>query len=253
MICLITPTGARPNQFSLCANWMKNQTYTGDVIWLIVDDAYPRSTDRVNEGFKDKWTIVKIYPTPVWSGQNTQTRNIKAGIDTLLSSFDRKDIEAIFIIEDDDYYRPAYLERMMHLKGNYDIWGEVNTIYYNVFYRKYAANNNNAHVSLFQTAITVEGISGLESSYNQKFIDCVLWTKIRNKYLFFDNFLAVGMKGMPGRGGIGAGHSKMFSMLPDPGMLYLKNLIGETDASLYERFYNGVGLQSHDILTHRRR
>ena len=41
MIALITPTGARERQIQLCAQWMKQQTYTGDVTWIIVDEAIP--------------------------------------------------------------------------------------------------------------------------------------------------------------------------------------------------------------------
>jgi hypothetical protein len=45
------------------------------------------------------------------------------------------------------------------------------------------------------------------------------------------------MKGMPGRGGIGAGHSRAFTMLPDQNCHYLSSLIGIDDAKLYQDFY----------------
>lgn len=41
MIVLITPTGARKNQFELCMRWMLRQTYQGNVVWIIVDDPVP--------------------------------------------------------------------------------------------------------------------------------------------------------------------------------------------------------------------
>jgi hypothetical protein len=210
------------------------------------------TTSKVAEGFRDKWTLVKVYPTPIWQGQNTQARNIKAGVDALLNNFKKEDIEAVFIIEDDDYYKPNYLERMMARRGNFDIWGEVNTIYYNVLYRRYAANNNNAHVSLFQTAVSVDGLLKLESCYYHKFIDCVLWTLLPNKLLFFENFLAVGIKGMPGRGGIGAGHSRMMAMKDDSNLYYLRSLIGEEDAKLYERYYRDSCQSQHSLFTKKR-
>lgn len=242
MIFLVTPTGARKDQFALCAKWMRRQTYSEEVIWVIIDDAYPFTTDLVGEGFKDKWTIVRINPTPLWAGQNTQSRNIKAGIDFIKENYKRDQVSAIFIIEDDDFYKPQYLQRMMELKGTFDIWGETNTIYYNVNCRRYADNNNRLHASLFQTAFTYDMISVLESCYENKFIDCVLWAVIKNRFLFHDGTLAIGMKGMPGRGGIGAGHSKAMSMLNDVNFSYLNSMIGE-DHKEYERFYGDQPLR----------
>jgi len=235
-IFLITPTGARRDQFALCAKWMKRQTYSDDVVWVIVDDAYPVTTNNVGEGFKDKWTIVRIHPTPIWAGENTQGRNIKAGIDFVKENYKREEVSAIFIIEDDDFYKPHYLQRMMELKGTFDIWGETNTIYYNVGCRRFADNNNKAHSSLFQTAFTYDVIPVLEMYYSHKFIDAAIWAAVRNRFLFHDGTLSIGMKGMPGRGGIGAGHSKAMTMPSDISMGALKSMIGE-DYKEYERYY----------------
>src|SRR4030042_4016560 len=145
MLALITPTGARPEQFNLCSLWMQRQTYSGQVVWIIIDDAYPRSTDRVGEGFKDNWTIVKIYPSPLWQGQNTQTRNIKAGLDFIKSNYQNNEVDLIFFIEDDDFYKPQYLERMFVRLGNFKVLGEMNTVYSNVYYRNYFINRNTSH------------------------------------------------------------------------------------------------------------
>lgn len=250
MIALVTPTGARRDQFALCTKWMQRQTYSGDVVWVIIDDAHPVTTDNVGEGFKDKWTIVKIYPTPLWSNWNTQARNIKAGMDFLYSTYKKEDISAVFIIEDDDFYRPNYLERMTTLQGKYDLWGEVNTIYYNVHFRRYAANNNFAHSSLFQTAFTYDMIPMLERCYSNKFIDCVLWTSTNNKLLFNDGTISIGMKGMPGRGGIGAGHSRAMSMIDDRNLNYLRTLIGD-DAKEYERYFGDSSQPQHTFFAKR--
>jgi hypothetical protein len=236
-IFLITPTGARKDQFALCAKWMQKQTYKEDVIWIIVDDAYPVTTDIVGEGFKDRWTIVRIHPYPLWEGQNTQSRNIKAGIDFISRTYKREDVSAIFIIEDDDFYKPNYIQRMIDLKGTSDLWGETNTIYYNVNFRRYADNNNRQHASLFQTAFTYDIIPIIERCYNNRFIDCNLWAMVKNKSLFHDGTLAIGIKGMPGRGGIGSGHLKAISWPFDPNLNWLRLMIGE-DYKEYGKFYS---------------
>jgi hypothetical protein len=251
MIVLITPTGSRQAQFDLCSRWMSQQTYSGNVLWIIVDDCYPRTTNKITETFKTNWIIEKVYPAPVWSGANTQGRNMKAGIDKLIKH-NLKDVEGIFIIEDDDYYRPVYLERMMVNFGSYSLIGERNTIYYNVVYRRWVTNPNTKHASLFQTAFTVDVIPYFQKCYSQKFMDATLWDITPNKMLFYENDLAIGIKGMPGRGGIGAGHSKAFTMQQDINMIFLRSKIGE-DAKQYEGYYGNHRVSQHDILSGRRR
>lgn len=249
MIALITPTGARPNQFALCKKWMQNQVYHGKVVWIIVDDAVPLSTEIVQEDFRENWTIHKVYPTPAWSGENTQARNIKAGLSFLTDNYKESEIDGVFIIEDDDYYKPVYLEIMTRLFGNFSIIGETNTIYYNVVTRRFVVNPNRTHASLFQTAFRYDAIPYFEKCYYHPFIDCVLWNLIPNRYLFFNNYLSVGMKGMPGRGGIGAGHKSAFTMKADMNMIYLKTIIGEKDASEYAGYYSNSSKPQHLLFT----
>ena len=254
MIVLITPTGARPAQFDICTQLMRQQTYTGEVMWVIVDDAYPVSTDKVTDDFREGWTIVKVHPQPRWStGQNTQARNIAAGVQAMKERIGET-AEAIFIIEDDDYYRPVYLERMMAHTGH-DLWGEMKTIYYNVRHRRHITNANTIHASLFQTAFRPAALPQLMKSLPNKFIDSVLWATVPDRILFYEGDLAVGIKGMPGRGGIGAGHSRAMNMLPDFDMKWLKAKIGN-DATLYERYYRDNGVQQHRLFnrtgTHQR-
>ena len=241
MIVLITPTGARQAQFEICTHLMKNQTYTGEVMWIIVDDGYPVSTDKVDYDFRDNWTIVKVYPSPKWStGQNTQARNIAEGLKVV-----PHDAEAIFIIEDDDYYRPVYLECMMAHKGH-ALWGEMKTIYYNVLHRRHITNANTIHASLFQTAFTPAAIPYLIKALPNKFIDCVFWALVPDRIMFQQGDLAIGIKGMPGRKGIGAGHERAMNMIPDFQLNWLKSKIGN-DATLYERYYGGDRVQQHPL------
>jgi len=232
MIALITPTGARPDQIRLCSKFMKAQTIK-DVVWIIVDDALPRSTDFIKEDFKEGWTIEKIYPEPFWQfGQNTQGRNIAAAMQRV------KELnpDAIFIIEDDDYYSPTYIEKMLVKLQGYDLAGERNTIYYNVRLRRWCRNGNALWSSLFQTAFTMAVVPVFEKLYGEKFIDLELFKNIRNKNLFNDGDYGIGIKGQPGRAGIGAGHGWIRNMIPDPDMSKLREFIGE-DYKYYERAY----------------
>jgi hypothetical protein len=241
MIALITPTGGRALQFSLCVKFINRQTYKGNVIWIIIDDCVPQTTDLV---IRDDWTVIKIFPSPVWHlGENTQSRNIREGIKYLFSSYSKKDIEGIFIIEDDDYYKSSYLENMVIKLRGFNAAGETDTIYYNVVHRTYFSNQNFKHASLFQTAFTPEAVHILESCYDNRFIDCVFWSLVQNKNLFKDR-LSIGIKGLPGRAGIGAGHQRMGNMPEDRNMNYLKSIIGE-DANLYKGYYGRGRVQQH--------
>lgn len=234
MIALITPTGARPQQIALCARLMQRQLYCGPVCWVIVDDAEPSTTDDILPGFRDNWQIIKVRPQPFWQpGQNTQARNLAAGLNALLKNYDRASIEAIYIIEDDDYYKPNYLQEMRKRIEGYTLAGEINTIYYNLRLRRWIVNRNDRWSSLFQTVFTLPALPAFVKCLPDRFIDYALFLQYTGKVnLFRANNLAIGIKGQPGRAGIGAGHGFIAHMLADPDGDKLRELIGE-DAKLY--------------------
>jgi len=246
MIALITPTGARPSQFNICEKLMRAQTYSGKVAWIIIDDYEPRSTDNVKDDFREGWTIHKEYPLPLWEPLfNTQGRNISVGINTLLKNYYEDEIEAIFIIEDDDYYKPIYLTEMTKRLVGYMCIGETRTIYYNVFYRSYVVNPNKHHASLFQVAFTPEAVSIFRMCLEDKFIDARFFHLLnKNRInLFSAGNLAVGIKGIGGRPGIGAGHTRAITRHnKDYNFLYLQDLIGIKDAQFYARYYGALSM-----------
>lgn len=232
MIVLITPTGGRPDQIRLCAEFMNDQDYQGDVLWIVVDDCLPRTTDFLMDDFGRDWEIAFVYPDPPWKqGDNTQGRNIGEAIKLIRHVVEDNDVEGIFIIEDDDYYSPGYLTSMLrHLKG-YDLAGETHTIYYTVKYRGWFMNQNAQHSSLFQIAFTPKVIDDLESVLHYKYIDIYFCQSVQNKNLFRDGNLAVGIKGLPGRGGIGNGHGNLTSYEKDYDLKQLIKFIGKHAAS----------------------
>ncbi|MFA5935011.1 MAG: hypothetical protein WC827_03950 [Candidatus Paceibacterota bacterium] len=226
MIVLITPTGGRPKQFELCCTWMRKQTYTGKVLWIVVDDCFPFTIENIGD-FPKNWTIIKKYPYPYWKpGDNTQGRNLKVGID-IVKKFPKEQIEeGIFIIEDDDYYSAEYLEKMVEKLKGFDVAGELYTVYYHTKSKKYNISKNNEHSSLFQTAFSFDMIPEFEKCYGEKFIDIKFFRYAKNINLFSQENLAIGMKGLPGRVGIGAGHRETMYRNPDRNLEKLKELIG---------------------------
>jgi hypothetical protein len=113
------------------------------------------------------------------------------------------------------------------------IIGEQYSIYYNPIRRGYLINGNIIYSSLFQTAFTPSILDKLENicRTNVKFIDMTLFKRSgipsEKMLLFSGENLAIGIKGLSGRGGIGMGHRTGLRLTPDSNMEKLKEWIGD--------------------------
>lgn len=231
MIVLITPTGARPDQINLCYEYMMNQDYTGPVTWLVIDDCEPNTTNQFPSFPKENWRLIKLSPDYKWKpGDNTQGANIKFALDYVRQNLINL-TTGIFIIEDDDYYSPGYLTEMVQRLKGYDLAGELCTIYYSVKYRGWFRNMNRFHSSLFQIAFSPSAIDHLYASLDNKYIDIYFCKAVQNKNLFIGNDIAIGIKGLPGRGGIGNGHGNLTSYKKDYDLEQLIKFIGKYAAN----------------------
>lgn len=225
MLTLLTATGARPQAWALCERWMAAQDYAGLVRWIVVDDGLepqPVTFQRFD------WSVEVIRPTPAWRpGQNTQARNLLAGL-AHCTVHDR-----VVCIEDDDYYAPDWLTHVAAKLELAELVGEPMARYYNLRTRQGRQLNNTGHASLCSTALRGRAIDGLRKvcQSHQKFIDLELWKRWPDKHLF-DGHRVVGIKGLPGRGGIGAGHKVGFRGRHDRDGSLLRTWVGE-DARHY--------------------
>lgn len=225
MLTLLTATGCRPQAWALCERWMLRQTYPHAVRWVIVDDgAQPQPITFQREG----WTLEVIQPTPRWRlGQNTQARNLAAGLQVIGSH------ERLVIIEDDDWYAPTWLAEVdARLRRDFLV-GECRARYYNLATRTGRAIPNERHASLCSSAMSGAGIEALRSCVQRAgtFIDMTLWRTHLPSSLF-NTQLVVGIKGLPGRGGIGKGHHPGFVGQADPEGALLRQWVGD-DATFY--------------------
>ena len=220
MLTLLTMTGERQEAFELCQRWMQRQTYSGVVRWVIVDDGRepsPVTIDRSN------WLIHVVRPEPLWApGQNTQARNILAGLNVIGAD------ASVVVIEDDDWYAPDWLETVSVALGKAELVGETCARYYNVAQRKAKTHDNHTHASLCSTALRGGALNTLRSVCRPgiQFIDVLLWQAHSDKHLFSGDGV-VGIKGLPGRPGIGVGHDRKFNGKPDPHLKVLRSWIGE--------------------------
>lgn len=219
MLTLLIATGCRPEAWRISETLLARQTYDGPARLVIVDDgpqAQPVPLWRAG------WVVEVVRPQPYWEpGQNTQARNLAAGLAVI------PDDARVAVWEDDDYYAPGYLADVARWLERDVLVGESHARYYNVATGRGKAMHNTRHASLCSTAFRDEGLAAFRRAVAQgsKFIDMKLWRSCPGR--LYRTRHVVGIKGMPGRGGIGCGHADNFGML-----MNLADWIGE-DAALY--------------------
>lgn len=236
MLTLLTTTGARPEAFSLCERMMFRQAYDGPVTWIVVDDG---PDAQLLSACREGWRRIVIRPEPFWRpGDNTQARNLGAGLDAAeaLSAEDGAPLRLV-IIEDDDWYDDRWLATVDQMLSRGDLVGEPNARYYNAAMRRGSYLNNAFHASLRASAMKGEGISALRRALTEfsTFYDFKMWADPAPSKYLSDTALTVGVKGLPGRPGIAAGHREMAGYA-DPDLTLLRRWIGD-DADHYARFF----------------
>lgn len=197
MISVITPTGGRPFALSVLNKCLERQT-NQDFEWIVVDDCDPASEYQP----VGKRTEV-VRPEPRWArGQNTQARNLLAGLDAART-------DRIVICEDDDWYAPNWLEDCDIELQYVELWGEAPSLYYHVS-GVGRSMGNTRHASLCSTAM--QGDRAIrhfrEILKEPRRIDMRLWRSFGGKVALspFEGRV-IGVKGLPGRSGIGVGHT----------------------------------------------
>lgn len=228
LITVITPTGLRPQAFARCEHYMQRQTYTGDIQWIVIDDAEPRTTLSIP---KNSNIHQEYYRGPVpWKpGINTQRPNMHEALQHV-----EKDTKAIMVWEDDDNYHPTFIDTMMFLLQRFPAVGEANNRYYAIKSRSYKEWKNVNHSSLCSTAMWGKLLPVLYEAVNsgELFMDISFWRKVyeqgHNAILLLNANLGCGIKEMPGRHGIGAGHDpEGQGFTKDPGYDQLKAWTGD--------------------------
>lgn len=196
-ISLITPTGGRGEAFSLCEEWMKKQTIQYHE-WVVIDDCVRTST---------KCTLGQNYivADKQWKeGYNTQRENMNQALKEVTG-------DVLFLIEDDDYYAPEYLETMVKLLETSEIAGLSNSKYYHLG-AGHRFMYNYEHSSLCTTAIRKSQLKRLYRAVNSGhfYFDIQMWKSCKedgvSMALLANTKLSIGIKGMKGRTGLSRGH-----------------------------------------------
>lgn len=229
MLTLLTATGCRPKAWEICKQLILGQTYAGPVHWIIVDDG---ETPQLVNFKKDNWLVSVVRPTPFWSqGQNTQCRNLLEGLSMVMPN------DRLVIVEDDDFYAPEYLSNVAEWLDKADLVGECMARYYNVPFARYRQLTNTQHASLCSTAMKGDAIKEFAKACESgdQFVDIRLWRNFLGSKMLKRTQTVVGIKGLPGRGGIGMGHKRDFAGTIDRDGSVLREWVGEF-ADVYRGF-----------------
>jgi len=225
LVTLITPGGGRPEAFVLCEKYVARQTYKGAIQWIVADDN-PADPVICTMGQEH------VFGDLVWKpGFNTQRYNMAAALPLVKGDY-------VLVIENDDYFHPEYIENYVYWLEKFDIVGTTESVYYSLRTRGYKEMKNFQHCSTTQTAFRKSYLPQFERALHsgQTFFDIELWNTARNKrhnYLLASTGkpLCIGMKGLPGRYGVGVGHTDN-DFISDPNFVKLKELVGD-DAKAY--------------------
>lgn len=237
LITILTPTGSRPKAFELCEKYVQRQTTKRNIEWIVIDDSLPVDAKQSVKSFSTAGggkVAQYTYPsTKPWrKGINTQRPNLDAEIPYVHGDY-------IFTIEDDDWYRADYLEAMVYQLQRFPVVGQCFSRYFNIATREYKEWGNYLHCSLAETAFRKSELDRFERAVNSGdlFIDIAFWRIVNDEGVSCMRFnhqgLACGMKGLPGRMGIGSGHVPDKTFTKDLSFKQLKTWVGEEDAKVY--------------------
>jgi len=117
--------------------------------------------------------------------------------------------DKIMVVEDDDYYSPAYIEIMSNLLNRHSLVGIEDYHVYNVSTRKYFIGGDRVHAALAATALRSSNIEFLANAawIGNSSLDLELWRMgIPDRKIFRVSGIQVSIKGMPGTPGISKSH-----------------------------------------------
>lgn len=227
-ITVITPTADRPVAFELAESMMRRQTLQPDE-WIVADGGQTPAACSMDQ--------VHVHePRP--AGAANFANN-------LLNGIARANGELVIIVEDDDWYSPTHLERMADLAQASPkalIFGAGDKQHYHNVAARCWRIFENVGASLCQTGFRRSIMRSFRSIVQNCLargtygIDTTLWRATPREHWALGGELTVlGIKGLPGRPGLGVGHRPGDGWTADPDLSMLRAWIGG-DADTYSEF-----------------
>lgn len=230
-VTLITPTRDRPEAFALCERWISRQTVR-PFQWIVVDDGDVPINPTMGQDYVRREPSEKV---------NTLPENLLAALPLVKG-------RVVVMVEDDEWYAPDYVERMARGLAQAPLGGERHARYYHVGDRAWREKlpNQRQHCSLCRTGFSADLIPRMVEAcevsklLGDPFVDMRFWgvnpgcsgPVPSSVNVSIDRPLSIGIKGLPGRGGLGSAHRPGSLPKKDPTGAKLVEWIGE-DAQFY--------------------
>lgn len=197
-----------------------------------------RQTARV-----DQWIVVDdgVMPAPLTMGQThiRRKRTAEGGASLALNIIEavrHLTADLVVIIEDDDYYRANHLEVCRRRLATHEAVGCIWLNYYNVELRAWRRIRNSC-AALCNTALRASALPMLRAAAEAAIaagvyhVDRLFWQRVGAAGLHQEETV-IGIKGLPGRRGIGIGHRKDGAWRADPDGVKAREWLG-VDAAWY--------------------
>lgn len=233
-ITVITPTADQPTGMRLLLEYMQRQTMPPGQ-WIVADDGDERA-DILVAGVPLGTEQICRRRIPGLSGAQSLCGNLLAAIPHVIG-------DVIIFMEHDDHYAPTHIETMYRqLAGGAALAGDPKQRYYNVSVRAWRDFDNRG-ASLCQTGMTRAMLPQLESVARTCYagqnigVDFRLWHSVdKSRWSLERTNTVLGIKGLPGRKGLGVGHRPTGPLwTQDRDLAYLRAMIG-ADAEKYAPF-----------------
>ncbi len=227
-VYLITPTGDRPECFKLLTKYVLEQTYQDPIVWVIVDDGKVPLEIPVEVPSHIALDVVRPKHS-LSKNSNTQAANMLSGLERVQEG------APALIFEDDDIYLPGHITNVVAALEAYDLVGERVSRYYNVATKRYRERSEVWRASMCSTGVKGSAFEALYEicATHLSCLDVHLWFNYKGSKKLLNTRNVIGIKGMPGRRGIGTGHESSFGR---PGPDVLSRWVGPKIAAQYESY-----------------
>ena len=189
MITVITPTADQPIGIALLEKYVARQTVKPDQ-WIVADDGVETAKLTLGQDH--------IVRQRTLEGGKSLALNISSALNKVQGDY-------IVIMEHDDWYSADHIETVV----KHEVYGAAYTRYYNVKTNGYARFRNRG-ASLCCTGFHKKHIDKMRKaaqwclSTGSISLDIAFWRQVKANTQNGSTF--VGIKGLPGREGLGIGH-----------------------------------------------
>lgn len=221
-VSVITPTADQPTGMALAERYMRRQTMQ-PYEWIVSDDGIRHAQLTMGQ--------THIKRKRVDEGGASLASNVLSALNLVTG-------DVVLIWEHDDWYSKDHISNMIQRLANHKAAGSISQRYYNVRTRQWVTFRNYGS-SLCNTAFTADLIPKMQTAAmrcraeRSYCLDRYFWDSIPDSLKNIDDSeTVIGMKGLPGRAGLGIGHrpSGRHPWKNDADLHKLKELIGDDSA-----------------------